>query len=118
MNRGGTAGAELPAQEAALQEHPDQRLSTESRMFCPALGIAEDPVSGNAHAMLAAYLAALGELAPGTTSFVGLQGRHMQRPGQVLVGLEFESAPLAAGRLAAARIGGHAVIVSEGTLAL
>ena len=28
-------------------------LSTESRMFCPALGIPEDPVSGNAHAMLA-----------------------------------------------------------------
>ncbi len=32
------------------------KFATESRMFCPALGIPEDPVSGNAHAMLAAYL--------------------------------------------------------------
>src|ERR1700687_5583708 len=31
----------------------------ESRMFCPALGIAEDPVSGNAHGLLGAYLAQL-----------------------------------------------------------
>ena len=30
-------------------------------MFCPALGIPEDPVSGNAHAMLAAYLWELGQ---------------------------------------------------------
>ena len=36
-------------------------LSTESRMFCPALGIPEDPVSGNAHAMLASYLFELGQ---------------------------------------------------------
>jgi PhzF family phenazine biosynthesis protein len=36
--------------------------STESRMFCPALGIPEDPVSGNAHAMLAAYLWDLGQI--------------------------------------------------------
>jgi PhzF family phenazine biosynthesis protein len=28
---------------------------TESRMFCPALGIPEDPVSGNAHGMLGVY---------------------------------------------------------------
>ncbi len=29
-----------------------QGCATEARMFCPALGIDEDPVSGNAHAML------------------------------------------------------------------
>src|ERR1700689_2690814 len=34
----------------------------ESRMFCPALGISEDPVSGNAHGLLGAYLARLGLL--------------------------------------------------------
>jgi len=33
-------------------------------MFCPALGIPEDPVSGNAHGLLGAYLAELGLLAP------------------------------------------------------
>jgi PhzF family phenazine biosynthesis protein len=35
---------------------------TESRMFCPALGIPEDPVSGNAHGLLGANLAEQGLL--------------------------------------------------------
>jgi PhzF family phenazine biosynthesis protein len=87
--------------------------STESRMFCPALGIAEDPVSGNAHAMLAAYLWDLGQFGKNSTSFIGRQGRQMKRPGQVNVKLEVDQ-----GSLVAAHIGGTAVIVSEGTLAL
>ena len=88
-------------------------LSTESRMFCPALGIPEDPVSGNAHAMLATYLFELGQFGKQSTSFVGHQGRQMKRPGRVSVRLEIEQ-----GSLIAAHIGGNAVIVSEGTLAL
>jgi PhzF family phenazine biosynthesis protein len=87
--------------------------STESRMFCPALGIPEDPVSGNAHAMLAAYLWDLGQFGKGSTAFIGHQGRQMQRPGQVNVRLEVDH-----GTLTAAHIGGTAVIVSEGTLAI
>jgi PhzF family phenazine biosynthesis protein len=96
----------------ALDRHADE-LSTESRMFCPALGIPEDPVSGNAHAMLAAYLWDLGQFGKNSTAFTGRQGRQMKRPGQVSVKLEVDQ-----GSLAAARIGGKAVIVSEGTLAL
>jgi PhzF family phenazine biosynthesis protein len=90
-----------------------QEVSTESRMFCPALGIPEDPVSGNAHAMLASYLWDLGHFRKHSTTFVGHQGRQMARPGEVSVRLEVEH-----GELIAARIGGHAVIVSEGTLAI
>jgi PhzF family phenazine biosynthesis protein len=59
-------------------------------MFCPALGIAEDPVSGNAHGLLGVHLAALG-LLPHTgerTTFCGSQGHYMQRPGRVVVELE------------------------------
>jgi PhzF family phenazine biosynthesis protein len=88
-------------------------LSTESRMFCPALGIAEDPASGNAHAMLASYLFELGQFGKHTTGFAGLQGRQMSRPSEISVKLEMSD-----GILAAAHIGGAAVIVSEGTLAL
>lgn len=88
-------------------------LSTESRMFCPALGIAEDPVSGNAHAMLASYLFELGQFGESPAGFVGYQGRHMGRPGQISVRLEMDQ-----GHLTAAHIGGSAVIVSEGRLAL
>jgi PhzF family phenazine biosynthesis protein len=86
---------------------------TESRMFCPALGIDEDPVSGNAHAMLGAYLWDLGQLGKKSTTFMGRQGYQMKRPGQVRVRLEIDK-----GILAAAHIAGTAVIVSEGTLAL
>ncbi len=86
-------------------------LSTDSRMFCPALGIPEDPVSGNAHAMLAAYLWTVGELRD-AAAFLGRQGRQMQRPGEVNVRLAVES-----GSLQAVHIGGRAVIVSDGTLA-
>jgi PhzF family phenazine biosynthesis protein len=88
-------------------------LSTESRMFCPALGIPEDPVSGNAHAMLAAYLWDLGAFDDKPPNFAGAQGRQMGRPGEVQVRLDVHS-----GELEAAHIGGSAVIVSEGTLAM
>jgi PhzF family phenazine biosynthesis protein len=94
----------------ALNRSSDE-WSTESRMFCPALGIPEDPVSGNAHAMLAAYLWDLGQFGKNSTTFIGRQGRQMKRPGQVSVKLEVDQ-----GRLVAAHIGGTAVIVSEGTL--
>ena len=87
-------------------------LATASRMFCPALGIAEDPVSGNAHAMLAAYLWDLGAFDDRPLHFAGTQGLQMGRPGQVQVRLDVRN-----GELDAAHIGGTAVIVSEGTLA-
>jgi PhzF family phenazine biosynthesis protein len=86
---------------------------TESRMFCPALGIPEDPVSGNAHAMLAAYLWDLGQFGKKSTTFMGRQGYQMKRPGQVRVRLEIDK-----GSLIAAHIAGTAIIVSEGTFAL
>jgi PhzF family phenazine biosynthesis protein len=88
-------------------------LSTDARMFCPALGIPEDPVSGNAHAMLAAYLWNLKLFSGAAPAFDGRQGRQLKRPGVVHVGLEVEQ-----GILLAAHIGGSAVIVSEGTIAL
>jgi PhzF family phenazine biosynthesis protein len=96
----------------ALDRSADE-LATESRMFCPALGIPEDPVSGNAHAMLAAYLWDLGQFGKNSTTFIGRQGRQLKRPGQVNVTLEVNQ-----GALVATHIGGAAVIVSEGTLAL
>lgn len=87
-------------------------LVTESRMFCPALGIDEDPVSGNAHAMLGVLLRELGLLTTANREparFTGLQGRHVGRRGRLEV--EIESGP--DGRASAATISGHAVIVFE-----
>jgi PhzF family phenazine biosynthesis protein len=96
----------------AVQRRTEE-LTTESRMFCPALGIAEDPASGNAHAMLAAYLFELGQFGKQSTGFVGSQGRQMGRPSELRVRLELER-----GALTAVHVGGHAVIVSQGTLAM
>lgn len=95
----------------AVNRGPES-ISTESRMFCPALGIPEDPVSGNAHAMLAAYLWELGQFGKQGGGFVGHQGREMSRAGMVNVRLEMDQ-----GNMVAAHIGGSAVIVSEGNLA-
>jgi PhzF family phenazine biosynthesis protein len=87
------------------------KTHTDSRMFCPALGIAEDPVSGNAHAMLAAYLWELGVFGKRFAGFTGRQGFQMRRPGSVEVTLEIER-----DLMVAARIGGTAVIISDGRL--
>ena len=64
--------------------------TTESRLFSPVLGIPEDPVSGNAHGMLGAYLVAQGLLPVenGRARLRGFQGRSMHRPGEVDVEIE------------------------------
>ena len=99
----------------ALTARSDDHL-TESRMFCPALGIAEDPVSGNAHGLLGAYLAQLGLLAAQRASARasrGIQGHFLHRPGRVEVELEF-----ADGELAGVWIRGQAVSIFETELKL
>jgi PhzF family phenazine biosynthesis protein len=87
-----------------------QGEGTESRMFCPALGIPEDPVSGNAHGMLGVYLVNQGLLTPkdGRVHFQGRQGMWVRRPGTIEVEVE------SSGRVAqSVRIVGDAVIVYE-----
>lgn len=85
-------------------------FGTESRMFVPALGIPEDPVSGNAHGMLGVYLVNHELMKPkdGRVRFRGRQGMWMRRPG--VIDVEVESS----GRVAqSVRIVGDAVIVYE-----
>ena len=88
---------------------------TESRMFCPALGIPEDPVSGNAHGLLGAYLAEQGLLAHSgaTAKFTGAQGHHVHRSGRVDVELEFSD-----GKLDGVWIVGQAVEIFETSMEL
>jgi PhzF family phenazine biosynthesis protein len=88
---------------------------TEARMFCPAIGIDEDPVSGNAHGMLGIYLLAHGLVAPvdGRVAFAGLQGRALGRLGRVRVELALPNA-----RVASVTISGEAVLVYRTTVEL
>jgi len=95
--------------------HNLQGCLTESRMFCPALGIPEDPVSGNAHGLLGAYLAEQGLLTQdgGTARFTGAQGHHLHRAGRVDVELEFTD-----GKLDGVWIVGQAVEIFETEMTL
>ncbi|MGH8252430.1 MAG: PhzF family phenazine biosynthesis isomerase [Steroidobacteraceae bacterium] len=88
---------------------------TEARMFCPAIGIDEDPVSGNAHALLAMHLYSLRLVSDrnGEPAFVGRQGHHMGRPG--IVGVTMQMAGEA---ITSVRIDGSAVIAFEAGLEL
>ncbi len=92
---------------------------TEARMFCPAIGIAEDPVSGNAHGMLGALLLRAGLLpapdAQGLRHFSGAQGHHVQRPGRVHIAVRPGAAP---GETAGVSIGGDAIVVFETRISL
>jgi PhzF family phenazine biosynthesis protein len=88
---------------------------TEARMFCPALGIPEDPVSGNAHAMLAALLCQLGLLPGGAqrARFRARQGHHMDRAGELEVGVHFQDAVLDS-----VSVSGAAVVVFATSIAV
>lgn len=79
------------------------------RMFAPSIGIAEDPATGAAATALAGYLAARAGTRDGTLRWVVEQGFEMGRPSI----LEVE-ADVAGGALQAVRVGGAAVMVSEG----
>ncbi len=89
---------------------PTSEHLTESRMFCPALGIAEDPVSGNAHGLLGVYLARNGFIQNHgeRATFMGIQGHQLHRPGRVQVELELKD-----GSIGGVWIIGQAVSIFE-----
>lgn len=91
-------------------------LLTWSRMFAPAIGIAEDPVTGNGHGPLGAYLVHhdLVPLSNGALEFTGRQGVAMGRPGDVRVRVVSDGD--SAGGLDVT-ISGAAVIAFRGELA-
>jgi trans-2,3-dihydro-3-hydroxyanthranilate isomerase len=82
-------------------------------MFAPATGIAEDPATGAAAAALTGYLAATRPPANETLRWVVDQGVEMGRPSRLHVECDRNG-----GRVVAVRVGGSAVMVSEGTLAV
>ena len=60
------------------------------RMFAPAIGIPEDPVTGNANGPLGAYLVKHGFAQSGNEpfQFSALQGVAMGRPGTMVVSVD------------------------------
>ena len=82
-----------------------------ARMFGPGVGVLEDPATGSACAALGGYLGARDPRADGTLRWVVEQGFEMGRPS--ILELEVDKVGNA---IAAVRVGGGAVMVSEGTM--
>lgn len=82
-----------------------------ARMFAPEMGIAEDPATGSAAAAFAGVIMRFERPGDGEHRFVIEQGYEMGRPSQIVLELT-----VAQGSLASARIGGSAIMVSEGVL--
>ena len=86
----------------------DPEILTHGRMFAPAIGIAEDHVTGNANGPLGAYIIhqKLVEHNGSIFSFKGQQGEAMGRTGTVNVTVEIEN-----GEPVMVKVGGNAVVV-------
>ncbi len=93
------------------RETDDKSHHFHARMFAPSIGVMEDPATGAAAAAFAGFLAAHGGYADGEHLVRIEQGYEMGRPSLIELTLT-----LAGGKLAAASIGGAAVVVSEGAI--
>jgi trans-2,3-dihydro-3-hydroxyanthranilate isomerase len=81
----------------------------QARMFDPPAGIAEDPATGSATAILAAQLLASGALGDGTSVWTLRQGVEMGRPSDLRLSID-----VADNAIAAIRVAGGAVKIADG----
>ena len=85
----------------------DKDILTHSRMFAPAIGILEDPVTGNANGPLGGYLVHHGILtaSEGAVTFKGKQGEAIGRDGIATVTVGVKD-----GKPFKVQVGGYATI--------
>lgn len=71
----------------------DKDVLTYGRMFAPAIGIQEDPVTGNANGPLGGYLIQnrIVDFSNGVFEFIGRQGEAINRIGQMKVEVRVEN---------------------------
>ena len=88
---------------------------THGRMFAPAIGIPEDPVTGNANGPLGGYLVHHGilEAEDGVVTFKGKQGETIGRPGIVTVSVHVKH-----GKPTKVQVGGDATIAFKTEITL
>jgi trans-2,3-dihydro-3-hydroxyanthranilate isomerase len=111
MELTGPAEALSPGAFVYCRETSDKDNAFHARMFAGHLGIPEDPATGSAVASFAGAIMRFDRPAEGLVRYPIEQGVEMGRPSLINLDLEVKG-----GALAGARIGGHAVKVSEGTL--
>lgn len=84
-----------------------------ARMFAPPFGIMEDPATGSAVAAFGGVIKRFDAHPAGSHRFIIEQGFEMGRPSLITLEVDIEG-----NEIVAERIGGHAVVVAEGTLQL
>jgi len=104
----GEGAAFLYTRETEGHDH-----SFRARMFAPIVGIEEDPATGSAVAAFAGPLQSFDQFPDGEHVHVVEQGYEMGRPS--LIRLEMS---VSGGKLTAVRIGGNAVEVAAGLMAV
>lgn len=89
---------------------PDESVLIHGRMFAPAIGIPEDPVTGNANGPLGAYLVHHHLVHPENNAFTfyARQGESILRPGTICVHVSLKD-----GTPITVKVSGHAVITFE-----
>lgn len=93
--------------------HPREPALVHARMFAPAIGISEDPVTGNGGGPVGAYLVKYGKLRGDEVRFTAVQGEAMGRPGRMEVRVLSEG-----GIPTQVRISGNAVLAFKTELQL
>jgi len=83
------------------------------RMFAPDVGVFEDAATGSAAACFAGWLAKRKPDGDGTTRVTLHQGQEMDRPSELALAFDQND-----GQIAAVRVGGYSVMVTDGTLCL
>lgn len=94
---------------------PDEEILVHGRMFAPAIGIAEDPVTGNANGPLGAYLChySLIDNSGSCAEFDAMQGEAMGRAGQMHVCVTLDNR-----KPVKVQIAGRAVVAFKTTINL
>ncbi len=109
----GTFGSPMASVWLYCRETEHSGSDFHARMFAPGYGIAEDPATGSAVAAFAGVVHRFDELPSGSHRHVIEQGLEMGRPSKITLEID-----VAGGEVSAVRIGGNAVVVAEGTLAV
>ena len=107
----GRAFSGNPAAYVYCRETVHNTSQFHARMFAPGMGVTEDPATGSAAAAFAAVIHRFDDPQEGEHRYVIEQGFEMGRPSLINLSLVVEG-----GKLATARIGGHAVRVSDGEI--
>lgn len=111
MELTGPAEALSPAAYVYCRDTIGKDNAFHARMFAGHIGINEDPATGSAVASFAGAIMQFDQPVDGVWQYPIEQGVEMGRPSLIRLELDVKG-----GKLAGARIGGHAVKISEGTL--